>query len=130
MWAKAIQALSDIGYDATNLAAMPYDWRLSIPNLELRDGYFTRLRAKARPLLHHCFDMGGKHCRQDSIWLKHRPPRGSAHWSHTLRPTWVSQDNSFRTLTRLPGQATCQGCLPGLLGRHRCTAARPTLAAP
>jgi hypothetical protein len=48
VWAKTIEALSDIGYDPTNMVAMPYDWRLSIPNLELRDGYFTKLRLQVR----------------------------------------------------------------------------------
>ena len=49
MWAKAIESLADIGYDSTNMVAMPYDWRLSIPNMELRDGYFSKLRYQARP---------------------------------------------------------------------------------
>ena len=49
VWAKTIEALADIGYDNTNLIAMPYDWRLSLPNMELRDGYFTKLRSEVRP---------------------------------------------------------------------------------
>jgi Lecithin:cholesterol acyltransferase len=48
VWAKTIEALADIGYDSTNMIAMPYDWRLSVPNLELRDGYFTKLKMQAR----------------------------------------------------------------------------------
>jgi hypothetical protein len=40
--------LADIGYDNTNLVAMPFDWRLSIPNMELRDAFFTKLRSQVR----------------------------------------------------------------------------------
>lgn len=57
MWAQAITSLADIGYDPNSMAAMPFDWRLSIPNLELRDGYFSRLRSQARRALQmfiHC----------------------------------------------------------------------------
>lgn len=46
VWAKVIVSLADIGYDSSTMAALPYDWRLSIPNLELRDGYFTRIRSQ------------------------------------------------------------------------------------
>lgn len=28
----------------------PYDWRLALPNLERRDGYFSRLRARIEVL--------------------------------------------------------------------------------
>jgi hypothetical protein len=47
VWAKAITSLADIGYDTNSILAMPYDWRLSLPNLELRDAYFSRLRMQA-----------------------------------------------------------------------------------
>ena len=29
-----------------------YDWRLGVPNLEVRDGYFTRLKARIE-MTHH-----------------------------------------------------------------------------
>lgn len=48
VWAKAITSLADIGYDPNSMVALPYDWRLSIPNLEKRDAYYTRLRSQAR----------------------------------------------------------------------------------
>ncbi|GIL78558.1 hypothetical protein Vretifemale_7931, partial [Volvox reticuliferus] len=44
VWGKLVEALADVGYDSNNLVSMPYDWRLAIPLLEERDGYFTRLR--------------------------------------------------------------------------------------
>lgn len=50
VWAQAITSLADIGYDPNSMVALPYDWRLSISNLEQRDAYYSRLRAQARPL--------------------------------------------------------------------------------
>jgi Lecithin:cholesterol acyltransferase len=57
VWAKVIEALADIGYDTSTMVALPYDWRLSVPNLEFRDGYFTRLRFQVQihsPVASHC----------------------------------------------------------------------------
>jgi Lecithin:cholesterol acyltransferase len=57
VWAKVIEALADIGYDTSTMVALPYDWRLSVPNLEFRDGYFTRLRFQVQihsPVVSHC----------------------------------------------------------------------------
>lgn len=44
VWGRMIESLADIGYDSNNLYSMPYDWRLALPLLETRDGYFTRLK--------------------------------------------------------------------------------------
>ncbi|KAI8068496.1 Lecithin:cholesterol/phospholipid:diacylglycerol acyltransferase [Gongronella butleri] len=44
VWAKVIENLSAIGYDTHNMHLASYDWRLTLPNLEIRDGYFTRLK--------------------------------------------------------------------------------------
>jgi hypothetical protein len=41
---KVIENLAVVGYDADNLVLTPYDWRLSMYNLEERDGYFSRLK--------------------------------------------------------------------------------------
>jgi len=41
---KIIENLAVVGYDADNLVLTPYDWRLSMYNLEERDGYFSRLK--------------------------------------------------------------------------------------
>ena len=45
IWAKMIENLSVIGYDNTDLHLASYDWRLSYSNLEVRDKYFSRLKA-------------------------------------------------------------------------------------
>ncbi|OMJ18441.1 Phospholipid:diacylglycerol acyltransferase [Smittium culicis] len=44
VWAKVIDNLSEIGYDNHNMHVASYDWRLSIPDLETRDSYFTKLK--------------------------------------------------------------------------------------
>jgi phospholipid:diacylglycerol acyltransferase len=44
IWNKIIENLAALGYDSTNSYTAAYDWRLSYPNLEKRDQYFTRLK--------------------------------------------------------------------------------------
>eukprot|EP00559_Dactyliosolen_fragilissimus_P000194 CAMPEP_0184874214 /NCGR_PEP_ID=MMETSP0580-20130426/42267_1 /TAXON_ID=1118495 /ORGANISM="Dactyliosolen fragilissimus" /LENGTH=556 /DNA_ID=CAMNT_0027377195 /DNA_START=526 /DNA_END=2197 /DNA_ORIENTATION=- len=44
VWDKLIENLADVGYDASNMVMMSYDWRLSFEMLEKRDGYFTKLK--------------------------------------------------------------------------------------
>lgn len=44
VWSKLIENLADLGYDGSTMSMMSYDWRLSFPLLEERDGYFTRLK--------------------------------------------------------------------------------------
>jgi phospholipid:diacylglycerol acyltransferase len=44
IWNKILENLATIGYDPTNAFTAAYDWRLSYPNLEIRDQYFTRLK--------------------------------------------------------------------------------------
>lgn len=45
IWNKIFENLATIGYDPTNSFTAAYDWRLSYPNLEIRDRYFTRLKS-------------------------------------------------------------------------------------
>ncbi len=42
IWNKILENLASLGYDPTNSFTAAYDWRLSYPNLEVRDHYFTR----------------------------------------------------------------------------------------
>lgn len=46
IWNKIFENLASIGYDPTNSFTAAYDWRLSYPNLEVRDQYFTRLKSQ------------------------------------------------------------------------------------
>ena len=41
---KIIENLAAVGYDSNNMHLAAYDWRLSYPNLEKRDGYFSKLK--------------------------------------------------------------------------------------
>ncbi|RCI05421.1 hypothetical protein CU098_008003 [Rhizopus stolonifer] len=45
VWAKVIENLAVIGYDTNNMHFASYDWRLSFSNLEVRDGYFSKLKS-------------------------------------------------------------------------------------
>ena len=45
IWNKIFENLASLGYDPTNSFTAAYDWRLSYRNLEVRDQYFTRLKA-------------------------------------------------------------------------------------
>ncbi|KAG6866216.1 hypothetical protein C0991_007241 [Blastosporella zonata] len=44
IWSKIVENLAVVNYDTNNLYLAPYDWRLSYSNLEVRDGYFSRLK--------------------------------------------------------------------------------------
>lgn len=44
VWAKVIENLATIGYDTNSMHFASYDWRLSFMNLEVRDGYFSKLK--------------------------------------------------------------------------------------
>ncbi|OZJ01602.1 hypothetical protein BZG36_05278 [Bifiguratus adelaidae] len=46
VWGKIIENLATIGYDNNNIFLAAYDWRLSYYNLEVRDGFFTKLKEK------------------------------------------------------------------------------------
>jgi len=45
IWNKILENLATIGYDPTNSYTAAYDWRLAYGNMEVRDQYFSRLRA-------------------------------------------------------------------------------------
>lgn len=44
VWSKLLENLADIGYDGNMMSMESYDWRLSFPMLEERDGYLTKLK--------------------------------------------------------------------------------------
>lgn len=46
IWARIIENLAAIGYDTNDLWLASYDWRLSYPNLETRDRFFTRMKLR------------------------------------------------------------------------------------
>lgn len=42
---KVVENLAVVNYDTNNMYLAPYDWRLSYYNLEVRDGYFSKLKS-------------------------------------------------------------------------------------
>jgi phospholipid:diacylglycerol acyltransferase len=44
VWSKLLENLADLGYDGNMMSMESYDWRLSFPMLEERDGYLTKLK--------------------------------------------------------------------------------------
>lgn len=46
IWNKIIENLSALGYDQNTMSLASYDWRLGYPDLERRDGYFSKLKAQ------------------------------------------------------------------------------------
>ena len=52
IWNKIFENLATIGYDPTNSFTAAYDWRLAYSNLEVRDYYFTRLKANIETAVH------------------------------------------------------------------------------
>ncbi|CAJ1932946.1 unnamed protein product [Cylindrotheca closterium] len=46
VWGKILESLADVGYDGSIMSMESYDWRLSFPKLEERDGFFTKLKYK------------------------------------------------------------------------------------
>ncbi|KAK9839349.1 hypothetical protein WJX84_008799 [Apatococcus fuscideae] len=87
VWAKLIEALGDMGYDSNMLATETYDWRLSTPNMEKRDAYFTRLRVRIE-LTH---SIGGikvvvvSHSWGDNVF------RNFLHWVEQDDPDWAEK---------------------------------------
>jgi len=45
IWNKILQNLGAIGYGPDNMITASYDWRLAYLDLEIRDGYFSRLKS-------------------------------------------------------------------------------------
>ncbi|KAH7325104.1 Lecithin:cholesterol acyltransferase-domain-containing protein [Stachybotrys elegans] len=52
IWSKILENLATIGYDPTNSFTAAYDWRLSYPNLEIRDQFFSRLKSYIETAVH------------------------------------------------------------------------------
>ena len=84
IWNKVIQNLAAVGYDMNMLTLAAYDWRLSFPNLERRDRFFSRLRnmfelnlqlhGKKSVLLAH--SMGGNVAFYFLKWVEHEAGEG------------------------------------------------------
>jgi len=99
IWSKIIENLAMIGYDPTNAFTAAYDWRLSMPNLEVRDQYFTRLKVYMEMafavsnqkvvLISH--SMGSKVAFHFFHWVaSKRGGGGGDKWVETYIEAWVN----------------------------------------
>ncbi|KAF2134385.1 LACT-domain-containing protein [Dothidotthia symphoricarpi CBS 119687] len=52
IWNKILENLATIGYDPGNSFTAAYDWRMTYMNYEIRDQYFTRLKAHIEVAVH------------------------------------------------------------------------------
>jgi hypothetical protein len=59
---KIIENLAVVNYDTNNLYLAPYDWRLSLYNLEERDGYFSKLKYTIEGLKYAYTPVSVLHC--------------------------------------------------------------------
>ncbi|KAK9805752.1 hypothetical protein WJX73_005728 [Symbiochloris irregularis] len=87
VWAKLIEALADVGYDSNMLVGETYDWRLAVPVLQQRDGYFTRLKNRIEVMheLHGEKVMVISHSWGDNVF------RNFMVWASTFDREWVEQ---------------------------------------
>ncbi|CAB9525721.1 Phospholipid:diacylglycerol acyltransferase [Seminavis robusta] len=56
VWDRVIRNLAAVGYDGSNMDMVSYDWRLSYPLMQQRDGHFSKLKTKIESFV----DFSGK----------------------------------------------------------------------
>ncbi|KAF4121542.1 phospholipid:diacylglycerol acyltransferase [Geosmithia morbida] len=99
IWSKILENLASIGYDPTNSFTAAYDWRLSYPNLEVRDQYFSRLKSyietavafegKKTTLISH--SMGSQVVYYFFHWVQSDlGGKGGPDWVETYIDSWVN----------------------------------------
>ncbi|CAE7128382.1 unnamed protein product [Rhizoctonia solani] len=91
IWSKIIENLAVINYDTNNLYMAAYDWRLSYYNLEVRDGYFSRLKAQVETFKRQ----HGKKVVLVTVW--------EGRWSWLV--AWQSRQPTFAPLLDLTSPA-------------------------
>ncbi|KAG2208306.1 hypothetical protein INT47_006162 [Mucor saturninus] len=80
VWAKIIENLATIGYDTNTMHFASYDWRLSFSNLEVRDNYFSHLKAT--------IELSKTHSGLKSVVVSHS--MGSSMFPYFLK--WVEKE--------------------------------------
>lgn len=99
IWNKILENLATIGYDPSNAFTAAYDWRLSYANLEIRDQYFTRLKAyietaakisKTKPVL-VSHSMGSQVLFYFLHWVQAEGHGGGGpRWVDTYIDSWIN----------------------------------------
>ena len=99
IWNKILENLATIGYDPTNAFTAAYDWRLSYANLEVRDQYFTRLKAYIETAVHSSgrktvlvsHSMGSQVLLYFFKWVEHPDHgKGGSKWVNTYVASWIN----------------------------------------
>jgi phospholipid:diacylglycerol acyltransferase len=99
IWSKIFENLASLGYDPTNSFTAAYDWRLSYPNLETRDQYFTRLkshievqyRASGKKVVLASHSMGGQVTFYFLHWVASpKGGNGGDLWVETYIEAWIN----------------------------------------
>lgn len=101
IWNKILENLATVGYDPTNAFTAAYDWRLAYGNYEVRDQYFTRLKAhietavrvsnKKAVLLSH--SMGSQVLYYFFKWVEaegHGYGNGGPGWVEAYIDSWIN----------------------------------------
>ncbi|KAL6750042.1 Lecithin:cholesterol acyltransferase-domain-containing protein [Haematococcus lacustris] len=87
VWGKLVEALADVGYDSNTLVSMAYDWRLAVPLMEARDGWFTRLKLTVEMLA----SMSGHKVVLASHSYGENVARAFLIWADEWQPGWVDK---------------------------------------
>ncbi|KAF4453575.1 Phospholipid:diacylglycerol acyltransferase [Fusarium austroafricanum] len=99
IWSKIFENLASVGYDPTNSFTAAYDWRLSYPNLEVRDRYFTRLKSHIevalavdnRKVVLASHSMGSQVLFYFFHWVQsERGGRGGQDWVERHVEAWIN----------------------------------------
>ncbi|CAM1503681.1 Fc.00g012720.m01.CDS01 [Cosmosporella sp. VM-42] len=99
IWNKLLENLASIGYDPTNSFTAAYDWRLSYPNLEVRDRYFTRLKsyietgvtAEGKKVVLASHSMGSQVLFYFFQWVEsEKGGRGGKDWVELHVDSWIN----------------------------------------
>ncbi|KAF4976622.1 hypothetical protein FZEAL_6736 [Fusarium zealandicum] len=99
IWSKIFENLASIGYDPTNSFTAAYDWRLSYPNLEVRDRYFTRLKSyieiavsvEKRKVVLATHSMGSQVFYYFLHWVQsEQGGRGGQDWVENHIDSWIN----------------------------------------
>lgn len=99
IWNKIFENLASIGYDPTNSFTAAYDWRLSYGNLEVRDRYFSRLKAyiegavafEGRKVVLASHSMGSQVIYYFFHWVQSDfGGQGGQDWVETYIESWIN----------------------------------------
>ncbi|ORX35684.1 Lecithin:cholesterol acyltransferase-domain-containing protein [Kockovaella imperatae] len=98
IWQKIVENLAMLGYDTNSMDMAAYDWRLSYYNLEVRDSYFSRLKARIEIMRKHngrkvvlcSHSMGGTLVLYFLKWVEMQPDANG--FGGGGGPAWVDEN--------------------------------------